>query len=214
MTQPTILLVEDEALIAMELADRLTQLAYTVCRHVSTGEDAVRSVEELHPDLVLMDIKLAGKMNGLEAAELIRAKHDIPIVFLSAFSDNELLKQATRAEPYGYLVKPFEERELHSTITMALYRSRMERERAELTRQLQKALDEIHELRGLLPFCAWCKRKIQDEDGQWENFEDYARRRLGHDITHGICPECLTQEQENFRARKTSKDRAERNNRS
>jgi AmiR/NasT family two-component response regulator len=209
MTQPRILLVEDEALIAMELTDRLTYLAYLVCGHISAGEDVVRAVEELHPDLVLMDIKLAGRMDGIEAAELIRAQHDLPIVFLSAFSDDELLKQATRAEPYGYLVKPFEERELHSTITMALYRSRMERERAELTRQLQKALDEIHELRGLLPFCSWCKRKIQDEDGQWENFEEYARRRLGHDITHGICPECLATTQEQFRARKTPKEKAE-----
>lgn len=209
MTDTKIFIVEDETLIAMELEDRLIHLGYTVCGHTSRGEDAVAKANELLPDLILMDIHLSGQMNGIEAAALIHERHDIPVVFLSAFADNELLGHAARTEPYGYLVKPFEERELHATITMALYRGRMERERAELTRKLQKALDEIHELRGLLPFCAWCKRKIQDEDGQWENFEEYVHRRLGHDITHGICPECMATAQGQLRSQKAPRERAE-----
>jgi DNA-binding response OmpR family regulator len=195
MMPTSILLVEDEALIAMELEDQLTDLSYAVCGHVTAGEDAVEKVEEVHPDLILMDINLAGKINGIEAAAQIRANHDIPIVFLSAFSDNELLAKASHTEPYGYLVKPFKARELHATITMALYRNQMERERAELTRQLQKALDEIRELRSLLPFCAWCKQQIQDEDGKWTDFGSYAQQRMGIELTHGICPSCFATQQ-------------------
>lgn len=195
MTPPTILIVENETLIAMELEDRLTQLGYTVCGCAGRGEEAVAKANKLYPALVLMDVSLAGTMNGIEAAEQIRQSRDIPIVFLSAFSDNDLLRQAAHAEPYGYLVKPFEERELHATITMALYRHQMERERAELTRKLQQALDEIRELRELLPCCAWCKQKIRDQDGQWIGFEAYIKRHLGADITHGICPECMAKEE-------------------
>jgi two-component system, response regulator PdtaR len=202
MIAPRIFIVEDESLIVMELEDRLTQLGYTVCGYTSRGEDAVTTAAELHPDLMLMDISLAGAMNGIEAAERIRQEHDIPIVFLSAFSDNDLLRKAAHTEPYGYLVKPFEERELHATITMALYRHQMERERAALTRQLQHALDEIRELRGLLPFCAWCKQKILDEDGQWTGFDAYTKRRLGTDVTHGICPECYAKEETKILAMK------------
>lgn len=202
MTDAKIFIVEDEVLIAMELEDRLSHLGYTVCGRTDRGEEAVVRVAELRPDLVLMDIHLRDKLNGVEAAAEIRRHYAIPVVFLSAFSDDELLGRAAGVEPYGYLLKPFEERELHTTMTMALYRGRRERERATLTRQLQTALDEIHELRGLLPFCAWCKQKIQDEDGHWEKFEEYAHRRLGHEISHGICPECLAQEQENLRLRR------------
>ncbi|NOT58277.1 MAG: response regulator [Deltaproteobacteria bacterium] len=194
MTPASIFIVEDEVLIAMELEERLRQLNYTVCGHVTQGEEACVKVEDLHPDLILMDISLAGAMNGIEAAERIRQAHDISVVFLSAFSDNDLLRKAAHVEPHGYLVKPFEERELHATITMALYRHQMERERAELTRKLQRAVDEIRELRALLPFCAWCKQKIREEDDQWVGFETYIKRHLGNDITHSICPECFAQE--------------------
>jgi len=202
---PRILIVEDEALIAMELEDRLTQLGHTVCGRTISGEEAVSTIEELQPELVLMDVNLAGKMNGVEAASEIRKNHDIPIVFLSAFSDEELLQKAAHTEPYGYLVKPFEERELHSTITMALYKNQLDRERAELTQRLQQALNEIQELRSLLPMCAWCKRQVCDEHGKWSDFETYASRRLQADITHGICPSCLAKQQKELQARKKTR---------
>ncbi len=151
MTSPAIFIVEDEALIAMELEGRLEQLDYRVCGHVGSGEEAVSKVADIHPDLVLMDINLAGAMNGIEAAEQIRQHYDIPVVFLSAFSHNDLLQQAAHAEPYGYLLKPFEERTLHATITMALHRHQKERERTELTRELQHILFQIRDLCGALP---------------------------------------------------------------
>jgi len=203
---PRIFIVEDEALIAMELEDRLTQLGHAVCGRAISGEEAVRTIKELQPELVLMDVNLAGVMNGVEAALEIRKTYDIPIIFLSAFSDKELLEKAAHTEPYGYLVKPFEERELHSTIVMALYKNQLDRERAKLTRQLQQALNEIQELRSLLPMCSWCKRQVCDEHGKWSDFETYVSRRLQAEITHGICPSCLTKEQENLQTHKKAQE--------
>ena len=122
-----VFVVEDEALIAMELQDRLSMLGYVVAGTASRAEEAVEAILEAKPDLVLMDVRLAGVMTGIDAAARLREKTDVPVIFLSAYSDAELLRQAGTVEPFGYLVKPFEERELHASIQMALYRHRMEK---------------------------------------------------------------------------------------
>ncbi|MCX6698230.1 MAG: PAS domain S-box protein [Methanoregula sp.] len=122
MNKYSILVVEDEALIAANLVQILSSLGYTVPEPVATGEDAIRAVKTQQPDLVLMDIKLIGAMDGIEAAEKIRAIADIPIVYLTAYTDNLRLKKAQLTEPYGYIVKPTHSRELHATIEMAMYK--------------------------------------------------------------------------------------------
>ncbi len=128
VTPPTrVFIVEDEALIAMELSDRLTDLGYAVVGRASRGEQALEAIISSAPDVVLMDIRLAGSLTGIETAARLRSHLDVPVIFLSAYSDAELLRQAGEVQPFGYLVKPFEERELHATIEMALYRHRMER---------------------------------------------------------------------------------------
>jgi diguanylate cyclase (GGDEF)-like protein len=121
-TKKRILIVEDEALIAMELKDRLEGLGYAVCGRAAHAETALEHVVALRPDLVLMDISLAGKMNGVEAAARIRDLSESPVVFLSAYSDPTLIARAAQSGSFGYLVKPFEERELCATIEMALAR--------------------------------------------------------------------------------------------
>lgn len=128
MEKARILIVEDEVIIGMEIQDRLVQLGYTVVGLTSSGEDAIRKVERLHPDLVLMDIMLEGSTDGVKAAEIIRQKFRIPVVYLSAYSDNETLERAKLTEPFGYILKPFEERELRTTIEIALYKSKTEKE--------------------------------------------------------------------------------------
>jgi PAS domain S-box-containing protein len=127
MKKCNILIVEDEALIAANLVHTLSSLGYAVHKPVATGEDAIRAVKARQPDLVLMDIELIGEMNGIEAAEKIRAIADIPIVYLTAYSDDLRLKQARLTEPYGYIVKPAHSRELHATIEMALYKHGLDR---------------------------------------------------------------------------------------
>lgn len=121
-----ILVVEDDGIIADRLKTILAKLEYDVVGAVASGEEAVLKASENSPDLVLMDIYLAGDMNGIEAAEKIREKFDIPVVYLTAYSTDDLLKQARVTEPYGCLVKPVQDREIHATIEMALYRHELE----------------------------------------------------------------------------------------
>ena len=127
MANPKILIVEDENIVAKDLQKRLTNLGYDIVGIASTGEDAIKKAAATLPDLVLMDVRLKGEMNGIEAASILRFQYGIAIVYLSAYADNDTLKRASKTEPFGYILKPFEERELHTTIEMALYRREMER---------------------------------------------------------------------------------------
>jgi PAS domain S-box-containing protein len=122
-----ILIVEDEPLIAMEIEDRLISMGYAVSGVVSSGEKAIKKIAQTSPDLVLMDIMLEGDMDGVEAASQIRALFDIPVIYLTAYADSKTLERARISEPFGYLIKPFQERELHAAIEMALYKHSMEK---------------------------------------------------------------------------------------
>lgn len=128
MAKANILVVEDETIVAKYIQKWLRSLGYRVPAVVSSGEEAIEKTEEIHPDLVLMDIVLKGNMDGIETARRIRARLNIPIIFLTAYADENTLERAKVTEPFGYIIKPFEERELHSTIEMALYKHRMERQ--------------------------------------------------------------------------------------
>jgi CheY-like chemotaxis protein len=120
MTRDRILIVEDEAIQAMCLQDKLTDLGYGVTAMVSNGEQAVQAAAEHHPDLVLMDIKLNGRMDGIEAARQIRERFDIPVIFMSAYSDIDTLQRALLTGSDGYLVKPVQMENLSRVIEKAL----------------------------------------------------------------------------------------------
>lgn len=126
-SRTTVFVVEDEALISMELRDRLATLGYRVCGHADCGETALLEIPASRPDVVLMDIRLAGALNGIETAARLREITDAPVIFLTAYSDDALLREAGAVEASGYIVKPFDERELDVAIQMAPYRRRMER---------------------------------------------------------------------------------------
>jgi two-component system, sensor histidine kinase and response regulator len=128
--RPQVLIVEDEAIVAQELKHRLTKFGYDVLETVASGEQAVRVVEEDHPDLVLMDIGLAGAMSGTDAAEQIRARFRTPVVYLTAFSDVATLARVKETEAYGYLTKPFQPEELCAVLDLALSRHQKENQRA------------------------------------------------------------------------------------
>jgi PAS domain S-box-containing protein len=117
-----IMIVEDEAIVALEIEERLRSCGYNVVASVASGEKAVETALAIQPNLILMDIRLEGPVNGIEAAEIINGKatFGFPIIFLTAYSDEETLEQACATRPYGYLLKPFKERDLHATIQMAL----------------------------------------------------------------------------------------------
>ncbi len=126
MESKTILIVEDEKIIAEDISKTLTKFKYNVSDIVTSGEKAIQNAKENRPDMILMDIMIDGKINGLEAAKQIYREFSIPIIFLTAYANENFLKQASKAAPFGYLIKPFEDRELRSTIEMAFYKSKME----------------------------------------------------------------------------------------
>lgn len=136
MDAAQILVVEDERIVALDLQERLKELGYSVPAVAATGEQAVEMVEQNRPDLILMDIHLQGEMDGVEAADRIRDQFDLPVIFLTAFSDESTLQRARFTGPFGYLVKPFEIENLHSTIKMALYRHQLDQELEENARFL------------------------------------------------------------------------------
>ena len=113
-TTVQILVVEDEGIVARDIQHRLKHLGYLVPATASSGEEAVQCAAELRPDLVLMDIVLAGEMDGIQAAEEIRVRYDIPVIYLTAYADEITLQRAKITGPLGYILKPYKERELHA----------------------------------------------------------------------------------------------------
>ena len=142
MVETSILIVEDEAIIAMHLKNALTSWGYSVPLVTASGEDAVRAVDLACPDLVLMDIHLAGTLDGIQTAERIRARHDVPVIYLTAFADDDLVQKAKATESYGYLIKPVQDRELRAVIEMVLHRHDLDR-RLKVSEERYRMISEI-----------------------------------------------------------------------
>lgn len=147
-----ILIVEDENIVAMDIQLCLKNLGYAAPVTFDSGEEALSHMKEDPPDLVLMDIRLAGEMDGVEAAEVVRSKFGIPVVYLTAQVDNVTLERAKCTGPFGYILKPFEERDLHTTIEMALAKHQIERRLREseehMRRIFENALDAVVTMDG------------------------------------------------------------------
>jgi PAS domain S-box-containing protein/diguanylate cyclase (GGDEF)-like protein len=127
MDKIRMMIVEDERIVAMDLQGRLKSMGYEVVGSAVSGEEAIEKAEALRPDMILMDIMLDGQLDGIQAAEIIRSRFGIPVIYLTAYADTATLERAKITEPFGYILKPFEERELHGHIEIALYKNRMEK---------------------------------------------------------------------------------------
>lgn len=123
-----ILIVEDDKIIALIIETKLTALGYVICGNVSKGEEAIHLITQETPDLILMDIKLKGTLDGIETAEEIRKQHDLPIIYLTGNTGDEIVERAKQTQPFGYIVKPFNTSELEAVIQITLYRHRIENE--------------------------------------------------------------------------------------
>jgi CheY-like chemotaxis protein len=184
-----ILIVEDDPTTSLLVSTLVRHQGYQVAAAATTGPQAIALAESERPDLILMDIELAGDMDGVDAAFAIRETLGVPVVFLTSHTDQGVLARASQVEAHGYLLKPLDPRALRPTVEMALAKQRMERERLELIERLESALAEVAQLRGLLPVCAWCK-KVRDDAGYWDSIEGYLARHLSTQYTHGICQDC------------------------
>jgi signal transduction histidine kinase len=167
-----LLIVEDEGITAIDTADLLRGLGYDVVGLVYAAEDAIAQVEAQRPDLVLMDIRLRGAMDGIAAARVIQTRYGVPVVFATAYADDATLARARLAEPFGYVLKPFHERELRSAIEMALFKHRMERQRADMLAMLS------HDIRNPLGVILAYGEMLEEElaRGPGPQAQDLVRR--------------------------------------
>jgi len=189
MTNVGILIVEDEWLVAEGIRNSLSRLQYTVKGCVASGWEALERMRDDRPDLVLMDIVLRGFMDGIETSRLLRGAFDIPIVFLTAYSDETTLQRVMETNPYGYVLKPFEDRELNAAISLALHRHENSVKTQRRIDDLEAALADVRSPRDIDVLCCVC-RKVLVDDTNWEPIEKHLRD--SHDITftHGYCPAC------------------------
>ncbi len=189
MAHEKILIVEDEEIVILDIRSALENSGYVVAATANSGDEAVTRAAEVMPDLVLMDIVLKGPFDGIAAADKICALFNIPVIYLTAHSDEGTLERAKVSQPFGYIVKPFRERDLLIAIEFALYQSAVEKERSALIRQLEDALSHVKTLSGMLPICAACK-KIRDDQGYWNHIEQYLKEHSDAEPTHSFCPDC------------------------
>lgn len=143
MKAKQIVVVEDERIVAMDIKNTLEGLGYEVLSIMTRGEEIVDRAAELMPDLILMDIMLEGDMDGVDAARIVKDRIDIPVIFLSAYSDEVTIQRAKISEPYGYVLKPFNGKDLHTAIEMALYKHQMESKLKKFERWLATTLKSI-----------------------------------------------------------------------
>lgn len=143
MSKVKVLVVEDESIVAQDIQQSLERLGYCVPAITASGEEAVEEAVKIRPDLALMDIRLQGAMDGVEAARQLSTILSIPVIYLTAYGDESTLERAKVTEPFGYILKPFKERDLHTTIEIALYKHRMERKLKEHDLWLDAILKSI-----------------------------------------------------------------------
>ncbi|MCL1466826.1 hybrid sensor histidine kinase/response regulator [Argonema galeatum] len=166
MTNKKILIVEDEIIVAEDVAVRLKKLGYIVTDIVTTGEEAIERAEHTKPDLVLMDIVLEGDIDGVIAAEEIRNRFNIPIVFLTAYADEKTLHRAKLTDPFGYILKPFHQKDLQANIEIAIHRH-------ELENKMQQALENSEQLRQI----------AQEQAGRQNKYVAMAAHELRNPLT-------------------------------
>ncbi len=191
MNQKKILVVEDEVIFGIDLIEKLKNSDYLPYpKAIRYAEEVLETAQKYKPDLIIMDIHLKGEMNGIQAALLVQDNLKIPVVFLTAFSDQETLEIVKTAGPYALLRKPVKHADLQIAIEIGLHREKIEKQLKEKIIELQEALDSIQFLKGFIQMCAHC-RNIQDETGCWDNLENYIKNHTGTVFSHGICPTCM-----------------------
>jgi len=134
-----IIVVEDESIVALDIGRQLTSFGYEVPGIFASAEELLAGITELQADLVLLDIELAGQMDGLEAASLLRREHNLPVILLTAYADDRTIERAKNSEPFAYIIKPFESRELRAQVALALHRHDVEKRLVERERELRRA---------------------------------------------------------------------------
>ena len=198
-----VLVAEDQFLVSEMISGLLKQMEYTIVGKATDGCQAVDMCQELKPDVILMDIQMP-ECDGIEACRRIQENCPTPVVMLTAYENQDLVRQASDAGAGAYLIKPPNIREIDRAITIAVARfddmmrlrklnqelRELNADKEDLIEELRATIDNIRTLRNLLPICSSCKR-IRDDEGYWHQLEDYIRSQTGTQFSHGLCPECM-----------------------
>lgn len=196
MTKARILIVEDEQIVAMDIQNTLESNGFAVAGQTDRGEDAIAKIVELKPDLILMDINLKGNLDGIETAIQVRAQFDLPVIFLTAYGNPTIIERARLAAPFGYIFKPFEERELISNIEMALYKHEVDRKVRESEIKFRALIENGRDNISLLS----ADGKLLWESPSVTHTLGYEQDQfVGHDIFEIIHPDDLEWTREMFR---------------
>ena len=176
--QRKIMIVEDEQIVAHDLALMVENLGYTVSAVLDSGKEAVELAKRERPDLALMDIVLPGEMDGIEAASQLRKNHHLPIIYLTAYADGDTIQRAKQTEPQGYILKPFEEREIRTAIELALYKGEMEDKLRTQQTLLEEKLLELegarYELAQQNKQLITSQQKLEFERRRYQELFDFA----------------------------------------
>jgi AmiR/NasT family two-component response regulator len=190
-----VFIAEDDFLVCEEITRTLRHLGYSIVGEASDGEEAIRMVCELKPEVVLMDIKMP-VLDGLEATRQIQDKCPTPVVVITAHESQDLVEKASKVGVGAYITKPPNSLEIERSITIAMARhedlmtiKQLYQKVESQKNDLEKALAEIKTLEGIIPICGKCK-KIRNGDGNWQQIETYIHERTDADFSHGLCPKC------------------------
>ncbi|MGB0578848.1 MAG: response regulator [Limisphaerales bacterium] len=175
-----VLIVEDDEVAATYLRETLARIGCTHVRSVDAGEDALELAREFVPDLAVMDIRLRRTLDGITTGSRLHSQYGTQILFLSASDDAETLEKANAAIPFGFLVKPVDERTLSAMLEVGLARGR---------KLIQERDRRQGDEKEWICVCAWCK-KIRDDQDRWKPLEVYLSDHSINRFTHGICPQC------------------------
>lgn len=205
-----VLIAEDDFLVKAEVVRILKNKSYDIVGQASSGREALELTLAQHPDVILMDIKMP-ELNGLEATRLIQEQWPTPVVILTAHESRDLVDEAGKAGAGAYLTKPVRAEELERALTIAMARhddlmalKKLNNELAIKNQELEIALSEIKTLRDILPICSFCK-KIRDDEGYWQQVDQYISQNTYTKFSHGICEDCLEKHYPEFPTEKYQK---------
>ncbi len=184
-----VLIAEDDFLVAEMIKGQIRQLGHEIIEVVGNGHLAAERTRELKPDVIMMDINMPD-MDGIDGMRLIHKHFPTPVVVLTAYESEDLLRKATEAGAGAYLVKPSSIAEIDRAITIAIARFDDLLKLKALNEELQEALGQIKTLAGLLPICVNCK-KVRDDKGYWKDVESYLAAYSEAEVSRSLCPDCM-----------------------
>lgn len=188
--EANILIVEDESLVALEIEQYLNKYNFTTLPIVTSGEEALFQIVHNRVDLVLMDIKLNGEMDGIATGNAIREFYKIPVIFITAYSDEKTINRVKKTDPFGYIVKPFKKEDLKANVKVALYKRKKEENLTSKASSLSNNKLPINSEKKII-LCPYCKKYLNRKKN-WRSIEKLIKERFSADYGHCTCPDCVS----------------------